>query len=274
MRKVTLVLLALGLVVASSAFAANAVRISQVYGNGGQMYKCDYVELFNNSNAPVNIGGWSVQYGSSGGTSFGSSTYNYALIPAGATIPACGYYLITGNCSTSAGADLPVTPDLAVSVPPTWAFNFSGTAGKVGLFSDQVFNRVCADAQAVAIDIVGYGAANCYETTPAAAGVATAVLARASGGAQDTDINSSDLANQTQPWPMHNTASTPNPDCGLDFGGACCLKATPGACIFVTAGQCALPNVFLGVGVPCDFGICMEVPATKTSWGQIKTIYR
>jgi hypothetical protein len=33
------------------------------------------------------------------------------------------------------------------------------------------------------------------------------------------------------------------------------------------------PGIFLGVGVPCDPGVC-ATPAAKASWGQVKTIYR
>jgi hypothetical protein len=212
MRRATPILLALGLAVATTAHASNPVRISQVYGGGGSYYRCDYVELFNNSNAPVDIGGWSVQYVSSTGASFGSSTYNYALIPSGATIPACGYYLVRGYCGT-AGADLPVTPDLAPSSPATWLFNLSGTAGKVALFSDQVFSRTCAPAQAVAVDLVGYGGATCYETAPAPTSDVSSVLVRASAGAVDTDNNSTDFSKVAEPWPMHNSASAANPAC-------------------------------------------------------------
>jgi hypothetical protein len=76
--------------VATTAQASNPVRISQVYGSGSKVangYERDYVELLNSSNAPVNIGGWPVQYGSAQGSSFGSATHNHAKIPSGATIP-------------------------------------------------------------------------------------------------------------------------------------------------------------------------------------------
>jgi len=210
MRRATLLLLALGLAVATTAHASNPVRISQVYGGGGGYYTCDYVELFNNSEAPVDIGGWSVQYGTSTGSVFGSATYNWAKIPSGATIPACGYYLIRGYCST-AGAALPVTPDL---VPGTgWTFNLAATAGKVALFSDQVTGRNCAQAQAVAVDLVGYGAATCYETAAAPALDASSVLVRAGGGATDSDDNSADFGKVSEPWLMHNSAGAPNPAC-------------------------------------------------------------
>jgi hypothetical protein len=210
MRKTAIALVILGLVAATAAQAANPVRISQIYGGGGTYYSCDYVELFNDSNAPVNIGGWSVQYGSSSGAVFGSATYNLALIPAGATIPACGYYLIRGYCS-SAGIALPVTPDLAPSAG--WIFNFSATTGKVALFSDQVTGRGCAAAQAAAVDMVGYGTANCYEGSPAVASDNSSVLVRGAGGAVDTDNNASDFSKVAQPVAMHNSASSPNPQC-------------------------------------------------------------
>jgi hypothetical protein len=193
---------------------SHPVRISQVYGGGsGGTFSCDYVELFNSSEAPVDIGGWSVQYGSSTGSSFGSSTYNLARIPGGATIPACGYYLIRGYCST-AGAALPVTPDL---VPATgWIFNFSGTDGKVALFSDQVMGRTCAQAKAAATfeDMVGYGAANCHETAAAVTLDASSVLVRGGGGMTDTDDNSADFSKVAASGvTIHNSSSAPNPAC-------------------------------------------------------------
>jgi hypothetical protein len=214
MRRATPVLLALGLAVATTAHASNPVRISQVYGGGGNYYKCDYVELFNNSESPVDIGGWSLQYAAATGATFGLSTYNYALIPGGATIPACGHYLIRGYCGT-AGANLPVTPDLSPSSPAAWSFNLHGTDGKVALFGDQVLERTCAQALAVAVDLVGYGVANCYETAAAPANNVSSVLVRAAGGAVDSDDNSTDLNRGAQPWPMHNAASPRNPDCLL-----------------------------------------------------------
>jgi len=246
MRKATLLLLALALGVATTAQASNPVRISQVYGGGGGYYTCDYVELFNNSNAPVNIGGWSVQYASATGASFGSATYNLALIPGGATIPACGYYLIRGYCS-SAGTPLPVTPDLAPSSPATWTFNLSGTAGKVALFSDQVTGRTCATAPAVAVDLVGYGTATCYETAAAPTSDVSSVLVRASGGAVDTDDNSTDFSKLAEPWPMHNSASAANP--------ACQSSAPPAAPTLVAPLDGAI-----GVAVPATLEVAVSDP--------------
>jgi hypothetical protein len=57
--------------------------------------------------------------------------------------------------------------------------------------------------------------------------------------------------------------------------GACCLRATPGACVVATPAECDLQNgIFMGLGVPCAQVDCAAVPATRTSWGKVKTIYR
>ena len=282
MRKVTLVLLALGLFVATAAFASNPVRISQIYGNGNTYYKCDYVELFNSSCAPVDIGGWSMQYGSSTGLTFGlggSTWVNAALIPSGTMIPACGYYLMRFNCGT-VGADLPVTPDLVLS---PYTINLSGSNGKVVLFSDQILGRTCAEAKASPsyVDLVGYGTATtCFEGAGPTSPVGTGVWVRANGGRVDTDVNSADFTNQAQPYAMHNsTGGYLNPDCALACNfGACCLRGTAGACIVTTAAGCAaqlpLPGIFVGVGTSCQPTPPCSVPTTKTTWGQVKTIYR
>ena len=70
--------LALLVVCAGTASAANQMRISQVYGGGGGttgVYTRDFVELYNSGVTPVNIGGWTIQYGSATGA-WGSSTGN------------------------------------------------------------------------------------------------------------------------------------------------------------------------------------------------------
>jgi hypothetical protein len=247
MRRATLLLLALGITAATTAYAANPVRISQVYGGGGGHYACDYVELFNDSEAPVDIGGWSIQYGTSSGSVFGSATHNLALVPGGATIPACGYYLIRGYCST-AGAALPATPDLAPSSPATWTFNLAATAGKVALFSDQVTGRNCAQAQAAAVDLVGYGAANCCETAAAPAGDVSSVLVRAGAGAVDTDDNSADFGRLAASGvTLHNSASAANP--------ACRASAPPDAPALVTP-----PDGAAGVPAPATLEVAVSDP--------------
>jgi len=216
MKKATTLILALalGAFAAQSASAAGTVRISQVYGGGGGgtgTYLYDYVELFNSSGAAVNIGGWSLQYGSSTGTSFASSTINMALIPAGATIPACGYYLCQVGSAGSGGVALPVTPDQVTSGPA-----MAQAAGKIALVSNQIFPHACSGNSVGGdyVDVVGYGAANCFETAFAPTLSSTTVEVRKLGGMQDTDDNSADFVAQgTNITTLHNTQSPGNIDC-------------------------------------------------------------
>ena len=286
MRKATLVFLALGLVVASTAFASNAVRISQIYGWGGNSsagaWRSDYIELFNNSCEPVNIAGWSVQYKSSTGNfADATTTHRNAPITSG-VIPACGYFLVVGYRHATVGVPL-IASDAQAIGPGLPLLNLGGNYGAIALFSDQVVNRTCAQAQAVAVDLVGYGlSANCIEGTVnmAANALSTEAFVRKLDGAQDTDNNAADfvimaVVAQTPTPVVHNSASPPNPLCMINCPGACCLRVSPGACIFVPAAECTIQNgVFMGVGVPCLGIDCAYVPATRTSWGQIKTIYR
>ncbi|MFM7808155.1 MAG: lamin tail domain-containing protein, partial [Planctomycetota bacterium] len=72
---------------------SGGVKISQIYGGGGSTtggptYNKDYVEIFNSSSSPVNIGGWAIEYGSATGT-WGSSTSAIFTFPAGTTIQPC-----------------------------------------------------------------------------------------------------------------------------------------------------------------------------------------
>ena len=218
MKKATTLILALvlGLFAAQTAWAANAVNISQVYGGGGSTttgtYIYDYVELFNNSGAAVTIGGWAIMYGSAGGSSFGSTTASAALIPSGATIPKCSYYLIQVGSAGTVGAPFPVTPDLISSGP-----SMSLSSGKVALISNQTIPGPACVGNTTGgsfVDVVGYGTGNCYETTAAAVLSNSTVAVRKLGGGQDTDVNSADFVIQgTNITTMHNSSMYGNPDC-------------------------------------------------------------
>src|SRR5215470_14304158 len=165
----TLATIAVVAVLACPAFAANAVRISQVFGGGGNSggtYLNDYVELYNNSNVSVDISGWSLQYGSATGTiDLGTCTNCLTVFPQGSCIGPNGYFLI----QLAAGANtllpaLPVTPDLIV--PQASANNLGATAGKIGLKNNNV-TTPCSP-QTAFVDLVGWGGtANCSEGLPA-----------------------------------------------------------------------------------------------------------
>jgi hypothetical protein len=217
MKKIATSIIALAL----CAFAANAfagatnIRISQMYSGGGGStgtYIKDYVELFNPTGAAVNIGGWSLQYGSATGTVFGSATTNLFVFPANTTIQSCGYLLVECSSAGSAGAALPVTADLS-----TTNMSMSGTTGKLALVNISTGGNACSGnvSGGVFVDVVGWGTATCYETTLAAAPASTShLLLRANGGLTDTDVNLADFTSVTTAGnPPRNSASVANPAC-------------------------------------------------------------
>jgi predicted extracellular nuclease len=113
---------------AIGAPAGAAVMISQVYGGGGNSgapLNNDFVELHNSGTAPVNMTGWSVQYASSAGSSWGG---NQLTVLSG-SIPARGYYLVQLGSGANTPAPLP-TPDV-VGITA-----MSATAGKVALVNN------------------------------------------------------------------------------------------------------------------------------------------
>lgn len=198
-----------------SSAIAGPVKISQVYGGGGGSgtYLNDYIELFNSGPSPVNIGGWSLQYGSATGVSFGSAPANIANIPTDTFIAGCSYYLVQVGTPGTSGAALPVTPDLVNAVGPNMALG----AGKLALINNQVGGNACAGNSSGGIyeDVVGYGpTANCFETAPTAATTNASAAVRKLVGAQDTGDNSADFdITPSVGLIIHNSQSAPNPNC-------------------------------------------------------------
>lgn len=224
----TLCIVAALTLVASASFAANAIRISQVYGGGGgtgaATYTQDYAELFNASGTTVNISGWVLEYGSAAGN-WGSSSGNYFVFPANTTMPPCTYLLVTAGTVGTGGATNPVSADF------NGPMNMSATGGKVGLFNALNANLACGSELAgTLVDKVAYGTANCAEGTAVGATTITTGAVRNNGGMDDADNNVADFTLVTNPVP-HHAASGPSTN-------------------------------------------CLTVPATKNTWGRLKSIYQ
>ncbi|MBI3884674.1 MAG: DNA/RNA non-specific endonuclease, partial [Opitutae bacterium] len=76
--------------VTTSGGGAGGVRISQVYGGGGNsgsVYKNDFIELYNSGSTTVTLGTYAVQYASSTGTS-------WSVTPLAGSIAPGAYYLV------------------------------------------------------------------------------------------------------------------------------------------------------------------------------------
>jgi hypothetical protein len=209
------------LTLAPAAYAANQVRISQVYGGGGGSsgtYKRDYVELFNSGATPVSLAGWSLQYGSASG-SIAATSINMYPFPA-ITIQPHAYLLVQCGAQGSGGAEITPTPDLST---PTTGMSMSNSSGKIALVSNLSFPTSCMSASI--LDLVGYGTANCFEGGAAVDPLATTLAAfRNLNGCQDTDENSDDFTvappaprNSASPTYSCSTAEPTTQPSGLSF---------------------------------------------------------
>lgn len=187
---------AIGLQANRPVQAANTIRISQVYGGGGNSgsyYKTDFIELYNSGDSPVNLDGWSVQYASNTGTSWQVTALT-------GIIPAHGYYLIAEASGTGGTEPLP-TPD------DTGTIAMGATAFKVALAnSTSALTGACPTSNSALVDFLGTGSANCYEgtgTAPAASNTLSAT--RKQAGCTDTDDNKLDFES-IAPNPRNKTS--------------------------------------------------------------------
>ncbi|PTT76248.1 hypothetical protein DBR42_27140, partial [Pelomonas sp. HMWF004] len=213
-------LLAAAFAVPAALASANGVVISQVYGGNGNVFRSDYVELFNGGAAPVPLAGMSVQYASATGTGnfVATALTNVTLQPG-------QYYLVKlGPASTTAGAEL-ITPDA------TGATDLSGTNGKVILARQATGigcnggSNACSDAQkALIVDLLGYGSANFFEGAASVAATSTTAMLRAANGCTDTDSNASDFARGT---PAPRNSASPFNVCGGGGSNAPILPICP-----------------------------------------------
>ena len=189
---------------AAPASAAGAgVVINEVYLNGGSTgatYANKFVELYNSTDEPVVLKGWSVQYKSAAGNSIMAS--NIVALD-GLTIQPEGTLLVKakGNGDGTIGAALPAADAESTSFSP------SGSAGGVIALSRASTaldattpTSLLADDDLV--DLVGYGTGNTFEGTvePAGGYSVTSSLTRATGGV-DTDDNAADFSPLSPPTP-------------------------------------------------------------------------
>jgi uncharacterized protein len=215
--------LALGL----AAPAQAAIVISQVYGGGGNSgatLKQDFIELFNNGNSAVSIGGWSLQYASATGTGWTANA-----IPAGTTIPAGGYLLVREAAGTGGSVDVP--GDL------TGTLALSGTTGKVALANSSAPLSGSPPVGSTLVDVVAYGPTAAGEGSPTAALTNTTAALRNAAGCTDTNNNAADF---TVGAPAPRNGSTAPAPCGGAGGGGGGGTGPVAAAIFTIQGSGAV----------------------------------
>ena len=159
------------------------VVVSEVYGGGGNAgatLKNDFIELYNRGSSDVSLNGWSVQYGSSTGTTWSvTNLTNFNLQPG-------QHYLVQEAQGAGGTVNLP-TPDA------TGTIAMAAGAGKVALVNSTTALSGACPTSASIIDLVGYGAANCSETSPTGTLSNTTSASRKGGGTTDTNNNLADF---------------------------------------------------------------------------------
>jgi hypothetical protein len=206
-----------------NCFNSNApVVISRVFGGGGNAgsgFTGDFAEIFNRSNAPVNLTGWSLQ----SARITDADGFNNRICFLSGVINPGEYRLIVTNQVSATGIPLP-----AADYVPATLFGMESSFGRVVLVASTtlVGNDL---SRSDVVDLVGYGSA-----TPSFEGVGpTATLsdilyaARKEGGCQDTNQNAIDfevlLAAGLNATPRNG--STPAAPCP---GGPQCLADIAG----------------------------------------------
>ena len=126
--------------------ASPNIVISEVYGGGGNSgstWTNDFVELFNRSDAAIDVSGWNVQYYSATGSVGGNASLTGSVAP---------HHSFLVQMAPGAGGTTPLpTPD------GTGTAVMSAASGRVDLLQ----------ADTTVVDRVGYGAATVAEGTPA-----------------------------------------------------------------------------------------------------------
>lgn len=188
---------------AATPSADSAVLIDEVYGGGGNngaVYDRDFVELYNPGEDPVSLDGWSVQYGSAGGTTWSGQTDLTGEIPGG------GSFLVAQAYGSNTDLpDLPA-PDVEGNI------FMSGSGAKVALVSSTdrltCLGADCARTDDV-VDLVGWGSANTYLGTGPAPGTSNPTSVARVEHAHTVD-NAADFA-VGEPTPA-NSGTEPEPE--------------------------------------------------------------
>jgi predicted extracellular nuclease len=239
-------------VTATANPAGTGLVISEVYGAGGNStgssFRSDFIELYNPTDSPIDVQGWSVQYRSSAGTSVGSN-----ITPLTGSVPANSHYLV----AEAPGADTaaPALPE----ADATGTIAMAGGSGQVLLVSSTAASTVGTGNLAgnpALIDMVGYGTAASFEAAPTGVALTiTTSAARTVTAAQpDTDNNATDFSEGT---PTPEAAGSVEPggpavDPVADKSFAVDEAITP---FTVTASGGAAPYTWSATGLPTGLGI-------------------
>ena len=244
---------ATGFTTTSPNLCEGSVVMSQVYSGGGAAaatYKNDFVELHNRGTTAVSLAGTSLQYASTGGTSWSAALLS-------GTIPAGGYFLVQlgGNLGL---ASLP-TPDAT----PSNALSLAAAAGKIAFVNSTaaIANGNACPPAATLIDFVGYGGTTtCSEGNVVAPAMSTTIAdIRNQAGCGDIGVNGTDFT---------TGAPTPRNSAAAPTACACVVNNESNAATEADYGNVQSPlslSVQTGVTTGSIYGQLYELGTTEAA---------
>lgn len=270
--------------------------ISQVYGgggNGGATLRYDFIELYNPTNAAVDLSSYSIQYASTTGPAGGAA---WAVAPITGTIQPRKYFLIQaciGNVGSTNGALLP-TPDFTLpnTDSASCAPAIAAAAGKLALVSNitalagpfgtaaGLAGSSCPTVNVGAIvDFVGFGAAaTCSEgtgttATPTATLSATLSAVRSASN-DDTGNNSLDFSAVTPNPRNSSSGGTTPPTATLGLATATASPASVTAGVGTTLSVTVTPGSgSTGIAVSANLGSVGGSTAQAFAPGSTANVY-
>ncbi|WP_197515803.1 ExeM/NucH family extracellular endonuclease [Arthrobacter sp. U41] len=196
--------------VSPAAAGSSPVIINEAYlsgGSAGAAYKNKFVELYNTSDAPVSLDGWSLQY-----RPYSNTTPPSVVSGLSGSIPARGYYLVKGGSNGAIGADL-----TGADVTAT-GFNPSGTTGTIVLAKQATALNPLATGSVIepanVADLLGYGTSNTFETLAATAPAGNSdvkSLNRSNGVDSNNNAEDFTLSAAVTPKAVNGTATPVEP---------------------------------------------------------------
>ncbi len=231
----------------ASAATPDHLVISEVYGGGGNStatYTHDFVELYNPTERPVPLAGYTVQYYSSAGNTGPAS--NTCTLP-NVTLESGKHFLIQQAKGSNGMTGLP-------GVDLECAAAMSASAGSIEL----------SDSDGI-VDLVGYGSTAKYETSPAPRldNTSSAQRKKDTTGHVDTDDNSADfLKGSPDPQGSGSTGDDTQPAPGPGTTSIATIQGT-GAASSITGQTVTTTGVVTAAYPTGGFrGVYLQTPGT------------
>lgn len=181
---------------AQAAPDGDNVVISEVYTRGGSgdgVYR-DFVELYNPTDAPIDLNGMSLQYfAEKRTTSTGANVLEGSIAPG-------GYWLVLGASGTH-------TTEL--NVDQTGTMNMSGNSGSIMLFNSTATQTIAEGDQTsndLVVDAFGWGSSVNYEGKAYSGGTSGSLSYHRDAEGTDTDNNQNDFT-VAEATPMNSSGS-------------------------------------------------------------------